>query len=239
MRHHLRTGGTGEDRGARVVCALGCRAAAAGAALLSDVRAFQASLASLWSVPCDNRVKETLWRLAVAAIPGCRVRQWRCPCCTATHAAEGVDQRRHCFWQCPVAAAVVAQLDAALRAAGGGAAVTRAALWLLQPPQGARVTPAVWRLVCAAALDAMEYERRLVWARSLEAAWEEPDRRRVAGEAGRLTAARFWQHLQDFCLTAPEAGDWALPADHPFIGVVEGRLRVALPAAPRPAELAA
>ena len=105
------------------------------------------ALACAWRLPCDNRVKEPLWRLAVDAIPGSRFRPWTCPCLASSPSSSG---RQHSFWDCPVAVGVRAQLSDARLPGGAVPAATQAAVWLLQTPTGgANTWPAV--ALCATA----------------------------------------------------------------------------------------
>jgi hypothetical protein len=65
----------------------------------------------------------------------------------------------HVFWSCPVAAAVRASISSALPRARH---LPCSALWLLQAPSG--VHKGVWSVVCAAAVEAMDWGRRYLWA---------------------------------------------------------------------------
>ena len=234
-----------------VACALAVGAAPAPEAeVQSAQRALEAAMKQLWQLPWDNDRKEVLWRLTVngvrgagghdIALPGpcgcgwagpspgdagCRARQWRL----------------HHFWGCPVAEAVRKELSAALGAARGS--LTCAHVWLLRPPPD--VCPWVWPVVCAAALEAMERGRKVLWA---AAADDLPDGQthiedffppvaRPAGadelprpgvgapitavvRAQRRAAAWFWCIIQDF-VSLHKTSDlwgWAVPSDHPFMG---------------------
>jgi hypothetical protein len=135
--------------------------------------------------------------------------------------------------------------------------VDRAAVWLLRKPSPALVDP-VWRLVCLAALDAMDFGRRLLWARRHATDWPDPGpvglaalrlailpdlvdshvwpavtaARAVTVDAvSNQAVARFWLTLSDFADThvEPPAGFVTTPAGHPFLAVVGGRLRARLP----------
>ena len=114
-------------------------------------------------------------------------------------------------------------------------AVTRASLWLLGPAPAA-VHPAVWRVVCLAALSSMEYGRARLWA-------VRHDVSRAGGAAvgslpadvvrsvAHAAAARFWHVLQDFVLSVPvPRRSWTVSDDHPFVCVVSGLFRIRLPA---------
>lgn len=211
---------------------------------------FRSTLRHAWRLPCANTTKEPLWRLAINSFPGCTIRPWRCPC--DLHAIHP-NPRNHAFWSCPAAQAVRAQLAAALGPATPS--VPRVSLWLLTPPPGAPVHPAVWTLVGLCALAAMDFGRAFLWAHRHSSSWPDPGPAGMAAipeqlpahlfdshiwphvAAARATAvtavshaaaARFWHLLQDFALANPH--HWALPADHPFLCTREGRLTVHLPA---------
>lgn len=134
--------------------------------------AVQAMLRALWHLPCENRIKEPYWRLAVNGVPGaggadlCLSAECACGevCLSPRDTATEEERERvgarllrlHAFWNCPVAAAVVQEVRAGLPA---GTPLSRSHLWLGQPPAGA-ITRAVWRVVCMAAVAAMEKGRR-------------------------------------------------------------------------------
>ena len=182
----------------------------------ATTRQFQQRLAATWRLPCDNRLKETVWRLAINCIPGSRVRPWTCPCSASVQQQHAGSQ--HSFWSCPVAVAVRDQLQACL-----GFSPSQASLWLLGPaPAG--VPPPVWCLVCVAALDAMNYGRRHLWSRSVALAPDTPD---LVTRVGNAAAARFWGNLADFVTahaSSPPAAWRALGQDHSFLCLRDGRL---------------
>lgn len=106
--------------------------------------AFAGALSRLWALKWENCNKEALWRVAVNAC-------WAFPMHAAMRAqgvvvaacrACGVDMdagdRRHYFWDCPVACALRECLGMALGAAPEDSllAVDRASLWLVRPPPG-------------------------------------------------------------------------------------------------------
>lgn len=134
--------------------------------------AVQGMFRAVWRLPCENRIKEPYWRLAVNGVPGaggadiCISATCACGevCMTQRDMETEEDCERvgarllrlHCFWQCDVADAVVKEVRAGLPA---GACLTRRHLWLGQPP-AKEITRAVWRVVCMAAVAAMEKGRR-------------------------------------------------------------------------------
>jgi len=201
-----------------VAQAMGGRAAAVDA----DVTSFRRALDRAWALPCDNRTKEPLWRLAVNAFRGAHFQPWRCPSC-AGGAASAAAARQHAFWDCPVAEGVREQLAVGL-GLGGAALVTQPAVWLLRPPRRG-IAPEAWALVAMSAVAAMEYGRRLLWVPGPAGGRADPQRVR------RLAAARFWQLLANHAADiGPVPRGWELPEPHPFLFVSpDGRLRVRLP----------
>ena len=207
------------------------------------VRRFRAALYHAWRVPCTNFLKETLWRLAVDSIPGGAIRPWLCPCDLHAHPPVR-SSRLHSFWDCPVAAAVRTQVDSAL-----GVPVSRPALWLLGPPPVHNLDPGVWRLVCLAALSAMEHGRALLWAHRCSPDWPEPGalgwaalaragplpahllqahvlphalaaRDALVRRVARSAAVRFWHNLQDFASAhSLPPPGWAVTPATPFLHI--------------------
>ncbi len=77
----------------------------------------------------------------------------------------------------------------------------------------------VWRLVCLAALSAMDYGRRLAARRILDeqrAAWPGPQ---LALRVQRAAVARFWSVLSEFCAVGGALEGWrgSAAAHGPFI----------------------
>ena len=132
------------------------------------------------------------------------------PCgCGAAHPHP---DRRHHFWDCPVAAAVTSSLSAQL----GGRHLTPQHLWLAQPPP--TIHAGVWEAVCLAAVAAMDGGRRQMTARQLAtpATAAGPE---LAAAASRHAVARLWELLQDFCSVGAAPASWRgeVPPDHPFL----------------------
>ena len=152
------------------------------------VTTFLSALAAAWRDRIDNRVKESLWRLAANAFPGARFRTWTCPCGLASPSSRG---RRHTFWDCPVARAVRSQLAEAHLPGGPVAAVACADVWRLRRPSAYSGPMRQWSRIALVAVAAMEHGRRVLWARSVTG---EPD---AVAAAGNLAAARFWFLLGD------------------------------------------
>lgn len=189
--------------------------------------AFRSSLRKAWRIRCPNALKEPFWRLAIDATPGARVQPWRCPCSTDVPYPHG---RPHSFWDCPVAVAVRRTLEATLP----DTTLHRSALWLMRPPVPACSAP-VWRLVCLAAVDAMEHGRRLLWAtrhRTTAAPCPLPDD--VLTVVGAAAVTRFWSSLRDFAAHAPVLPAFRVRHDHPFLAFVDEALVVVPAPAPVP-----
>ena len=185
-----------------------------------------AAWARLWQLPWENQHKEVYWRLVLngLALASRMHGSGPQPCACGSPAPH--PDRRHHFWDCPVAAAVRSTLAAQL----GGQQPSRQQLWLMRHPAG--VHAGVWDAVCLAALAAMDGGRRQLAARLLQArqAADRPSGSRhpppppplsaqLVPAAQRHAVARFWDLLQDLCTvgTAPAAWQQQLPAAHPFI----------------------
>ena len=179
-----------------------------------------AALAAVWRLRWDNHYKEVYWRMTLDALPtAARMRgPHACPCAAAHAEPTGL---AHHFWCCPVAQAVCAALHGAL-----GAPPTREAVWLMAPPPG--VHASVWRVVCVAALVAMQWGwHSLVGSRQAPLGVDF----RVA-LACRVAATGFWDLLADYLERGQPPRGWVrLPPGHPFYGVVAGRVVVRRPAA--------
>jgi hypothetical protein len=261
-RHQLRPlfGGQVTARGVYVVDAL----VAVGApgpqdkVVLKGRRRLEAGMRELWKLQWERRWMEALWRLAANGVPGAGGhgvdQRGPCPCGWAGPAAEGVDERcrawrHHHFWGCPVAQAVVEQVQRALpqpplqpqQLQPAPPQVLRDQVWLLRPPPSVRTC--VWEVVCVAVLDAMWYGRKLLWALELARAQQQPvdpTQRLITdflpivggvappapptvGEcAAARSAARFWDVLESLVALGhvPKGQRWLeVAADHPFIGV--------------------
>ncbi len=150
--------------------------------------------------------------------------------------------QHHVFWTCPVASAIRATLVSALPPP---ATLTCSAVWLMQAPSGVRAE--VWAVVCAAAIEAMAFGHRFLWAlqrgqeeqealldptQSLITAFfppvasqasqppEDPTSTLVR-RASHRAVALFWSHIVEFVSLAEVPKGWtAVPTTHPFIGVL-------------------
>ena len=96
---------------------------------------------------------------------------------------------------------------------------------------------AVWHLVCCAALEAMEYARKLLWVKWPASNWpsaEAPTPHQlhsVLTFVANHASLRFWRHLSDFAdsrVKVPSVFE-QVPSVHPFLCVEAGKLRVCLP----------
>lgn len=133
---------------------------------------------ALWDLPWHNRHKEVMWRLAVNGLQGSgngiMKSVWKCCCGWVAPPSNGRQAgtdpneykkyrsycvREHVFWSCPVAQAVVGELKLALP----GIDISRAHVWLAEPPSQQAIERDVWHVVAPAALTAMDKGRRLGW----------------------------------------------------------------------------
>lgn len=122
--------------------------------------------------------------------------------------------RAHYFWGCPVAAAVVAELQRW----PGLPPLTCADVWLLRAPPG--VHSGVWALACMAAVHAMERGRRALWHQALSDHRGEARDPNLVSIASKEAVVLFWCLLQDLADLQSVPNGWtALPPDHPFFGV--------------------
>ena len=233
---------------------------------------FLATLEDLWALPWENRHKDTFWRMSVNGVAGagghdiCMAGPCPCGWHMGPRARGSIEHKRlvgaplmraHTFWLCSVAEAVLHELVAALPR---GIHLHRMHVWLCIPPCPA-VHVAVWRVVCLAAVAAMNVGRAAMWsehfARSgiqssdgmrqltLQEAWDlpaaepvvQPVRPDVYG--GRVAVADFWTRLDDFVTGLPGCErPWkdsaGIPPGHAFICAVRaspGRFRLNMPAA--------
>ena len=192
---------------------------AVGATSPAAEAAFCTGLSRAWRAPCCNRVKEVLWLAAVDHLPGARCQPWRCPC-----QEEGHHGRQHALWTCPVARSVCTQVSTALQHP-----VTQPALWLLHLPRQDMHSD-VWTVVCMCALHAMEFGRRVLWARIVSDP-DEPVQTRVQ-TASNLACDSFWRALHDFAASHTKCPfPSPVPAHHPFLFMLdpEGELSVRMP----------
>ena len=205
--------------------------------------AFATVLRRLWAVPCSNHVKEPLWRLSVNGVPGAGghhiVTEHPCPCGWRVPPVFGPHPpdtdlavlragllREHCFWSCPIASAVLHEVQSGLPA---GVPLHMSHVWLVVSPCPAVVRQAVWDMVAMCALAAMWRGRRVFWKRHLQLHQGGPPHAAASVQAStcRTAAGLFWSFLQDFAaMHSHNVGSWpayaSLPADHSYLCVVDG-----------------
>jgi hypothetical protein len=114
----------------------------------------QDTFASIWKADMDNHWRSVWYRLVYNGIAvKSRITPPPHPPCGC---AEGVHDRQHVFWDCPVARAVVRQLEAHLAAKGHPVELTRTHLLGIQPPLPPTIlVPSVWEIVALAAIKAL------------------------------------------------------------------------------------
>jgi hypothetical protein len=209
------------------------------AAHTAGLAALASTLLSGWRLKWDNTQKEILWRLAVDGVASANSRtSWHCPCCPHTDTSP----RLHCFWDCPIAHAVRAELSRALQPLTAQP-IRRASVWLCQPRPCMAVHPGIWLVVCFAALSAMDHGRRQLWRmhHATQAAsasshassgrqptllelWGHsipppPPRTSVMQRACAFAIVDFWGRLESFASAklAPVAWLSAVGDSHPFL----------------------
>ncbi|MFN7835059.1 MAG: hypothetical protein ACK5NY_04600 [Burkholderiaceae bacterium] len=145
----------------------------------------RSTLCAAWQLAWPNLHKGVFWRMTVNGVRGAGGHDiclsGPCACGAAgllPHQCDSAQARRdvgapamrlHTFWECPVAQAVLLAVASALSAAGAPPRpLVVAHLWLCMAPWQA-VDATVWRLVCMAALSAMEHGRRVMWAAHFDA----------------------------------------------------------------------
>lgn len=203
-----------------------------------------------WRAPVDGRVKEVFLRLAVNGVnaAGGGGVLFTAPCACGWQAAQGNHSqvhRQHAFWDCPVAAAVRAQLQASMPA---GVGVRRRHVWLLESPDGRHCTAEVWLVVAMVALLAMEQGRAALWAARQQLQHGQlPPGQSPVEVAQRFAVGRFWLQLMDVAAMATRLEEWpGVTPQHPFLaprqpgtgpGVLEARVPVVGPEQRRRAAL--
>ena len=171
-------------------------------------------LRGLWQLPWDNGHKEVYWRLTLNALPtAARRHAADDKCCCGFPCPD----RMHHFWSCPAAAGLQGLITTHLQRRGLLEGPLQAAHILLAQPPSPQLHKGVWRVVCLAAICALEHVRKATCARALAGLTEAgaPVAARLADRA----VARFWDLLTDFCVLglAPPAWQHGLCNGHPFI----------------------
>jgi hypothetical protein len=198
----------------------------------------------LWKLRWDNGFKEVYWRLVLDGLPTYRRMGATGAACICVCGASNPGRAHH-FWQCTVAQAVVAAVQGKLPsppaalappgAHGGVPPLQCQHLWLMRlPPALVQVHRGVWRVVCLAAINAMEEGRRKLYGVQLAAARGEggplvglPVGQQLAA-VRRFAVACFWELLADFVAmqAAPEQWVAQLGPSHPFLGVDSSHARL-------------
>ena len=161
--------------------------ASAAGGTIEDV---QRRFAAVWRLPWDNRYKAVLWGLLYDAFPCAdRLGGFSVGPCVCGHIAPN---RRHFFWDCPVAQHLVSELQRCLSSLSP---LTVAHVWLGVVPSG--VGGRVWCLVSLAALVAMNHARLLGMARNMALHPSSVD------AVSHRVVARFWSLLEDFRVLGP------------------------------------
>jgi hypothetical protein len=219
-----------------------CEEAVGGLAARAALDSVPAALAVAWRLRWGNTHKSFYWRFLLNGLPlpnrmGAKgVEAAGDRCCCERGFLQQPGSRKHVFWGCWVAQRVVQEVVRGLTPPGGPApTLTRANLWLLQPPPG--VQPEAWCVVCLAALQAM-WQHRLLSGKPPYALKRVPPpaahacgaraarRRRLSDARTAAVVAHaaaavdtFWGHLEDFAVCGSHRGAWRRhwPADHPFL----------------------
>ena len=210
-----------------------------------------------------NRYLDTFWRLGVNGVPyaggydqppsrragqppGCKCGWAGPPPGTASEPASRV-WRSHVFGSCPVARAVTATICSCLPAEPGAPQPgtlpsPEVHLWLMSRPPVPSLHDGPWRVVCLAAIAAMDFGRQALHRLSaappvapppaLPAALPLPPAVSPVRGAELRAVARFWDILLDITASCPAPpSDWAgVGASHPILCVVDDVIRCVPPA---------
>ena len=184
-----------------------------------ELRRLTETLPRLWQeTKWENTHKEAYWRLAVDGVPLLgnshmrRAGAAKCGCGVRPGHGESRDTpRKHHFWACPVAQAVVGQVEPKL-----GVAITRANLWLVQAP--GHTEQCVWDVIAMAAISAMETGRRFMAATMRRGAGQGEPRLEagmdLAERGARRAVIDFWGRLHGFAQLGVPTRGWASVGRH-------------------------
>ena len=165
--------------------------------------------------------QEVYWRLTLDALPTAARLHHVDPCICG----EPSPNWFHQFWSCPVAAGLLAVLSNHLESRGMlPTLLLPLHVLLAQPPSSrppsSRLHVGVWRVVCLAAICALDHVRRTACAIALAGVPSQA----ASAPASELTmpnraVTRFWDVLTDFCAlnTAPLSWQHSVAVAHPFI----------------------
>jgi len=181
-----------------------------------------ALLRRAWRLPWDNDRKELLWRLTLNGVPNAQHMHLLGEPCTCGVAGPG---RRHHYWECPVAQAVVAAIQQRLPQP---AQLQCVHVWLARPPHRT-LHKGVWLVVCMAALLAMDHGRKRLCAWALPPRPDRPPPRvpphgQEVAVASKAAVAFFWAMLADFAGMRTCPPEWlpAISTTHPFLATHAG-----------------
>lgn len=138
---------------------------------------------SLWKLRWDNHFKEVFWRLVFNGLPTAERMHMTDRECVCGPVEGGQPGRRHHFWECPVAQAVVGVMQQQLVGWMSGALQSHHVLCMRcpEPAPGAGGAPGpamhkgLWRVVCLAAINAMDGGRRAANSVGLEQRQQQRD----------------------------------------------------------------
>jgi hypothetical protein len=180
----------------------------------------QAALARLWRLRWENHNKEVFWRLTVDGVPivgNSHMQVQPQPCLCGVPVAGSV--RRHHFWACSAAAAVVDVVATVV-----GQPLDMPSVWLARAPNN--MHQPVWDLVCLAVLGAMEDARRCLKV----AARDNSGSGDAVAHAKARAVSGLWQRISDFVAMHKAPQGWAeVPPGHPFVGCDSGILKLNRP----------
>lgn len=142
-------------------------------------KALAAAQRQLWKLQWDNAFKEVYWRLVVDGLATAeRMHMHDCGCVCGS-VAGGQPGRHHHFWSCPVVRAVVDVLQQQLVGWFPGELQPQHVLCMVCPVAvGVGGAPSlhkgVWRVVCLAAIHALDVGRAAAHLQRLEGSAVEP-----------------------------------------------------------------
>ena len=173
-------------------------------------------LPQLWRLPWTNQHKEVFWRLILNALPSAARLHRADPCICGAPAPD----RMHHFWSCPVAAGLLCVLSDQLRSRSLLLSPMLPIHVLLAQPPSPRLHVGIWRVVCLAAICALEHVRRTACAIALAGVPSVAASSHVSVHTLiNRAVARFWELLTDFCVlnAAPLSWQHCVASAHPFI----------------------
>jgi exonuclease III len=186
----------------------------------------------LWKIKWEADQKEAYWRLAVGGFSGFSMHRGQghnCPC----GRVDACSDRVHHFSTCTVAKALRTHIQDSADIGDEDSLfeiiVERRNLWLLAPPHQT-IEQAIWDVVCLAAISAMDYGRRLLFASRNEQGY--------VGNGATLARVKtqviadFWARLQSYVSLGIKPRGWdKIPPGHPWIERREdGSMRLNKPA---------